>query len=53
MSEAAMEEAGIHTRTAYIALTGDDENNIMNCLMAKKWEQRIPLHKLPERILCR
>ena len=36
MSEAAMEEAGIHTRTAYIALTGDDENNIMNCLMAQK-----------------
>ena len=36
MSEAAMEEAGIHARTAYIALTGDDENNIMNCLMAQK-----------------
>ena len=35
LSESAMEEAGIHTRTAYIALT-DDENNIMNCLPAQK-----------------
>ena len=36
LSESAMEEAGIHDQTAFIALTGDDENNIMNCLLAQK-----------------
>jgi len=36
LTESAMEEAGIHERTAFIALTGDDENNIMNCLLAQK-----------------
>ncbi len=36
LTESALEEAGVHDRSAYIALTGDDENNIMNCLMAQK-----------------
>jgi len=36
LSEAAFEEAGISEDTAFIAVTGDDENNIINCLMAKK-----------------
>ena len=36
LTESAMEEAGIHNQTAFIALTGDDENNIMNCLLAQK-----------------
>jgi trk system potassium uptake protein TrkA len=26
----------LHDRTAFVALTGDDEANIMNCLMAQK-----------------
>jgi len=36
LSESALEEAGVTPETAFVALTGDDENNIMNCLMAKK-----------------
>ncbi len=36
LSESALEETGVTKRTAFVALTGDDENNIMNCLMAQK-----------------
>jgi len=36
LAESALEETGIVERTAFVALTGDDENNIMNCLMAQK-----------------
>ena len=36
LTENAMEESGINENTAFIALTGDDENNIMNCLLAQK-----------------
>ena len=36
LSESALEESGLHDRTAFVALTGDDEGNIMNCLMAQK-----------------
>lgn len=36
LTESALEEAGMHDRTAFVALTGDDEGNIMNCLMAQK-----------------
>lgn len=31
-----MEELGINDRTAFVAVTGDDENNIMSCLVAEK-----------------
>ena len=36
LSESALEESGFHDHTAFVALTGDDEGNIMNCLMAQK-----------------
>ncbi len=36
LTENAMNEAVINDQTAFIALTGDDENNIMNCLLAQK-----------------
>jgi trk system potassium uptake protein TrkA len=36
LAGSALDETGIGPRTAFVALTGDDENNIMNCLMAKK-----------------
>jgi trk system potassium uptake protein TrkA len=36
LTECALEESGLHDRTAFVALTGDDEGNIMNCLMAQK-----------------
>lgn len=36
LAESALDEAGVNNRTAFVALTGDDENNIMNCLMAQK-----------------
>ena len=36
LTEDAMKESGINDQTALIALTGDDENNIMNCLLAQK-----------------
>ena len=36
LTETALEESGLHNRTAFVALTGDDESNIMNCLMAQK-----------------
>ncbi|MGI5868863.1 MAG: Trk system potassium transporter TrkA [Kiritimatiellia bacterium] len=32
----ALDDAGIVERTAFIGVTGDDENNVMNCLMARK-----------------
>jgi trk system potassium uptake protein TrkA len=36
LTDSALEESGLHERTAFVALTGDDEGNIMNCLMAQK-----------------
>ncbi len=36
LTESALVESGLHERTAFVALTGDDEGNIMNCLMAQK-----------------
>lgn len=36
LSDSALDEAGMKGNIAFIALTGDDENNIMNCLMAQK-----------------
>lgn len=36
LTETALKESGLHERTAFVALTGDDEGNIMNCLMAQK-----------------
>ncbi len=36
LAESTLEETGVTKRTAFVALTGDDENNIMNCLMAQK-----------------
>ena len=36
LTESALEESGLHDRTAFVALMGDDEANIMNCLMAQK-----------------
>jgi trk system potassium uptake protein TrkA len=36
LAESTLTETGITKRTAFVALTGDDENNIMNCLMARK-----------------
>jgi len=36
LAESTLSEAGLTDRTAFVALTGDDENNIMNCLMAQK-----------------
>ncbi|MDF7809187.1 Trk system potassium transporter TrkA [Pontiellaceae bacterium B12219] len=36
LTESALEESGLHEKTAFVALTGDDEGNIMNCLMAQK-----------------
>jgi len=36
LAESTFEEAGITENTAFVAVTGDDENNIMNCLMAEK-----------------
>jgi trk system potassium uptake protein TrkA len=36
LAESTFDEAGICENTAFVAVTGDDENNIMNCLMAEK-----------------
>jgi len=36
LAESTLTETGITDRTAFVALTGDDEDNIMNCLMARK-----------------
>ena len=36
LAESALDETGIGKHCAFVALTGDDENNIMNCLMAQK-----------------
>jgi len=36
LAESTLDEAGMVENTAFVALTGDDENNIMNCLMAQK-----------------
>ena len=36
LSGSALDEAGIVPRTAFVGVTGDDENNVMNCLMARK-----------------
>ncbi|MGE4490655.1 MAG: Trk system potassium transporter TrkA, partial [Kiritimatiellales bacterium] len=36
LAESTLDEAGMTDNTAFVALTGDDENNIMNCLMAQK-----------------
>ncbi len=36
LAESTLTETGITKKTAFVALTGDDENNIMNCLMARK-----------------
>ncbi len=36
LAESTLDEAGLVENTAFVALTGDDENNIMNCLMAQK-----------------
>jgi len=36
LAESTLTETGITNRTAFVALTGDDEDNIMNCLMARK-----------------
>ncbi|WP_372845814.1 Trk system potassium transporter TrkA [Pontiella sp.] len=36
LTESALEESGLRDKTAFVALTGDDEGNIMNCLMAQK-----------------
>jgi trk system potassium uptake protein TrkA len=36
LAESTFDEAGLTNDTAFVAVTGDDENNIMNCLMARK-----------------
>lgn len=36
LSGSALEETGIVPRTAFVGVTGDDEKNVMNCLMARK-----------------
>lgn len=36
LTEDAIKDSGMNERSAFIALTGDDENNIMNCLLAQK-----------------
>jgi trk system potassium uptake protein TrkA len=36
LAESTFDEAGLTDDTAFVAVTGDDENNIMNCLMARK-----------------
>jgi trk system potassium uptake protein len=36
LTGSALDEAGIVEHTAFVAVTGDDENNVMNCLMARK-----------------
>jgi len=36
LSGSALDEAGIVPRTAFVGVTGENENNVMNCLMARK-----------------
>ncbi|MDD2598064.1 MAG: Trk system potassium transporter TrkA [Kiritimatiellae bacterium] len=36
LAESTLTETGITNRTAFVALTGDDEDNIINCMMARK-----------------
>lgn len=36
LNQEIMEELGINDQTAFVAVTGDDENNIMSCLVAEK-----------------
>jgi len=36
LSGSVLDEAGIVPRTAFVGVTGGDEDNVMNCLMARK-----------------
>jgi trk system potassium uptake protein TrkA len=36
LDQELMRELGINDQTAFVAVTGDDENNIMSCLVAEK-----------------
>jgi|LFRM01.1.fsa_nt_gb trk system potassium uptake protein TrkA len=36
LAASALDDAGVVPRTAFIGVTGDDEDNVMNCLMARK-----------------
>ena len=36
LSDSVMDEAGLPENTAFVALTGDDEDNIMGCLITQK-----------------
>ncbi len=36
LAGSTLDEAGLSGSSAFVALTGDDESNIMNCLMAQK-----------------
>jgi trk system potassium uptake protein TrkA len=36
LDQELMRELGINEQTAFVAVTGDDENNIMSCLVAEK-----------------
>lgn len=36
LNQEMMAEVGINAQTAFVAVTGDDENNIMSCLVADK-----------------
>jgi trk system potassium uptake protein TrkA len=36
MQSESLSNAGIEERTAFVAVTGDDENNIISCLLAEK-----------------
>jgi trk system potassium uptake protein TrkA len=36
LDQELMQELGINEQTAFVAVTGDDENNIMSCLVAEK-----------------
>lgn len=36
LNQDIMQELGINDRTTFVAVTGDDENNIMSCLVAEK-----------------
>ncbi|MFA5688688.1 MAG: Trk system potassium transporter TrkA [Kiritimatiellales bacterium] len=36
LTDSTMEEAGLTEHTAFVALTGDDEDNIMGCLVMQK-----------------
>lgn len=36
LAASALDDAGIVPRTAFVGVTGDDEDNVMDCLMARK-----------------